>query len=95
MFRATIERPPGLSDDQWDKAAQEAYDTLLAETPVATGHLRNSWSDPHISDSTMSATNSADYAGFVFDGTTRMAPRDAPGAAQMSVQSFLAEHGIF
>jgi hypothetical protein len=95
MFTATIDRPAGLTDDQWDKAALSAYDTLLAETPVATGNLLNSWSSPRVSDSTMTVTNSADYAEFVFEGTSRMAPRDAPGAAQMSIQSFLAEHGIF
>lgn len=91
MYQQSVQRPPGLSDAEWDQRAGEAFREILDATPVKTGHLKSSWQKPTVTDTDMIVTNTADYSSFVFNGTSRMSARDAVQAGR----DFLAEHGLF
>ena len=90
-YQQTIQRPDGLSDAEWNARASEAFQEIKHATPVRTGNLLNSWTKPTVTDTDMVVENTADYAVYVFDGTSKMSPRDAVQAGR----DFLADHGLF
>ena len=71
-------RPQGLTLAQWNSVKKAALSLVREATPVDTGRLKSSWEETaSTSRSVTLKTNSdiAPYAGYVNDGTRKMAPR--------------------
>lgn len=83
MFDVTIQRPEGLTSDQWEKIAEQIPQLLARATPVRTGHLKASWDEPNISSDSVHVTNSADYAKY--------AANDVQDEVQSEVEDMLRD----
>jgi hypothetical protein len=79
MFEFPIERPEGLTDEQWYALANRALSYIKSVTPVKTGKLRKGWQLGDLGPDGFTLQNDVDYAPYVNDGTDRMAPRDMTG----------------
>lgn len=74
MIDLPLERPEGMSDQDWNAYLQRALKLIKSFTPVRTGRLRDGWT---IGD--LGLQNDVPYAEFVNDGTPRMSARDMTG----------------
>ena len=79
MIDFPLERPAGLSDDEWEHYVHHALSLLMGYTPVRTGRLRAGWNIAHLDGDSAMITNDVPYAGFVDAGTPHMYPRDMTG----------------
>lgn len=79
MFEFPLDRPEGMSDKQWAAYVKRAVAFIKSVTPVRTGRLQAGWKLSDLGGEQAMITNDVPYAGYVNDGTPRMAPRDMTG----------------
>lgn len=87
-FTSFIYRPAGFSDQEWQTLGSLVKDEFEQITPVRTGHMQASYTDPVVGQREMRISNLADYAQYVENGNTRgMSPRDLTGQVQAKINS--------
>lgn len=84
MIRHRIDRPEGMSDEDWAAARRKAMQVLDEVTPVRSGRLRSGWNSV-LTPEFMLLVNETPYAEFVNDGTPRMSPRDMTGQVHQAL----------
>lgn len=78
MLRVPLQRPPGLTDEEWDAYLKEALGIIQDETPVRTGRLQAGWFLRNLGGSA-ELRNDVPYGKYVQNGTPRMSPNDMIG----------------
>ena len=90
MLSVTVDRPDGLSNEEWADLCETLGVYAREVTPVRTGELRDGW-ETKITRNEVTIKNSVDYAGYVDQGTKYMAPRDMTGQIESHAQDILSE----
>lgn len=88
-FEYQLARPEGLTDLQWARYKKKAMKTLADLTPIGrTGNLEAGWREGNETPEGVTIYNIMPYAGYVNDGTPRMAPRNMTGRMQQRMDGF-------